>query len=191
MKLERLAIGFVCLLAFCAAPQDSPGAETQAGAERVVKMYISQDPASLSLIGKTDFNAEVFGIRLTDALVQYDEKVVLRPLLAESWELSEVEKTLTFKLRDNVRWHDGEAVTSADVLFTINKLREPETENRTWAPDLRKLTKLEAPDDRTVVATYSEMKADALEAWRTPILRAGYRGHLNNWAAAGYRAKWD
>ena len=170
MRLERLAIGFVCVLAFCAAPEDPSGAKTPARAERVVRMHISQDPASLSLIGKTDLNSEIFGIRLTDALVQYDEKLVIRPLLAESWEFSKDRKTLTFKLRDNVRWHDGEAVTSADVLFTINKLREPETENRSWAPDLRKLTKLEAPDARTVVATYSEMKIGALEAWRTPIL---------------------
>ena len=173
MKLERLAIGFVCLLAFCAAPESPPGAETPAGAQRVVKMHISQDPASLSLIGKTDLNSEVFGIRLTDALVQYDEKLVIRPLLAESWEISEDKKTITFKLRDNVRWHDGEAVTSADVLFTINKLREPETENRSWAPQLTALTKLEAPDARTVVATYSEMKANPLDAWPRTFDRVG------------------
>ncbi len=176
MKLEQrlfLALAFVCLLGSCATP-DGPSHEGRA--ERVVRMRITQDPASLSLIGKTDLNAEIFGMRLTDALVQYDENSVIRPLLAESWDYSESEKTITFKLRENVRWHDGEPVTSADVLFTINKLREPETENLPWAPDLRKLTKLEAPDERTVVATYSEMKADWLEAWRTPILPAHVAG---------------
>jgi len=169
MKLGQrlcLVLGFVGLLPSCAAPDGVPGA----GVERVVRMHITQDPASLSLIGKTDLNAEIFGMRLTDALVQYDDKLVIQPLLAESWEFSEDQKSITFKLRENVRWHDGVPVTSADVLFTINKLREPETENRTWAPDLRKLTKLEAPDARTVIATYSKMNADALDAWRTPIL---------------------
>ena len=173
MKLEQrvcLVLAFVCLLASCAPPGTGPQAE------RVVRMHITQDPASLSLIGKTDLNSEIFGMRLTDALVQYDDKLVIRPLLAESWKFSKDEKTITFTLRENVRWHDGEPVTSADVLFTINKLREPETENRTWAPELDKLTKLEAPDARTVIATYSEMKADALAAWRTPILPAHIAG---------------
>ena len=175
MKLEQrlcLVLAFVCLVGSCAAPDGSP----TTGAQSVVRMHITQDPASLSLIGKTDLNAEIFGMRLTDALVQYDEKLVIRPLLAESWEFSENEKTVTFTLRENVRWHDGEPVTSADVLFTINKLREPETENRTWAPLFDKLVKLEAPDERTVVATYSELKADALDPWRTPILPAHIAG---------------
>ncbi len=105
MRIERLAIGFVCLLAFCAPTEDPSGAGT--AGERVVRMHITQDPASLSLIGKTDANAEIFAMRLTDALVQYDDKLVIRPLLAESWEFSESEKTITFKLRENVRWHDA------------------------------------------------------------------------------------
>jgi peptide/nickel transport system substrate-binding protein len=166
------ALGFVCLLASC-SPAEAPSG---VAAERVVRMHITKDPASMSLIGKTDLNAEIFAMRLTDALVQYDDKLILQPLLAESWQLSEEDKTITFTLRENVRWHDGQPVTAADVLFTINKLREPETENRTWAPDLRDLTSLEAPDERTVVATYSVMKADALEAWRTPILPAHIAG---------------
>ncbi len=179
---RRLSLALLCLgaLSFCAAPDDP----SVGSGERVVRMHINQDPASLSLIGKTDLNAEIFGMRLTDALVQYDDKLVIRPLLAESWEFSAEQKTITFKLRQNVRWHDGEPVTAADVLFTINKLREPETENRTWAPDLRKLVSLEAPDDHTVVASYSEIKADALEAWRTPILpeHVASRGDLFNGA---------
>jgi peptide/nickel transport system substrate-binding protein len=159
-------------MAACSAPDNAPATS----AERVVRMHINQDPASLSLIGKTDDAAEIFGMRVTDALVQYDDQLVIQPLLAESWEFSENENTITFKLRENVRWHDGEPVTSADVLFTINKLREPETENLPWAPDLRKLTKLEAPDERTVVATYSEIKAGSLDSWRTPILPAHIAG---------------
>ncbi len=168
MKLgQRLCwiLALVCLAAFC-APAEAPSKDEP----RVVQMHITQDPASLSLIGKTDLNSEIVGMRLTDALVQYDDKLVIRPLLAESWEFSESDKTITFKLRENVRWHDGEPVTSADVVFTIDKLREPETENLPWAPALDKLVRLEAPDEHTVVATYSEIKPDALDAWRTPIL---------------------
>jgi len=159
--------GLALLLLLHCAPAD---VTDQQHGERLVRMHITQDPASLSLIGKTDLNTEIVAMRLTDALVQYDDQLQFQPLLAESWEFSAEDRTITFRLRQGVRWHDGEPVTSADVLFTINKLREPETENRTWAPDLRSLTRLEAPDDYTVVATYSEINADALSGWRTPIL---------------------
>ena len=96
------AIVLVGLLAHC-APADSPskGAGSVAGSpqagERVVRMHITADPASLSLIGKSDLNSEIVAMRLSDALVQYDDQLVIRPLLAESWEVSEAERTITPK----------------------------------------------------------------------------------------------
>jgi peptide/nickel transport system substrate-binding protein len=44
------------------------------------------------------------------------------PDLAESWDVSNGGKTITFHLRRNVRWHDGRPFTSADVLFTFQTL---------------------------------------------------------------------
>ena len=150
------------------------GAERAASAtrENVVRMHLASDPASVTLIGKTDLNSEIIGMRLTDALVQYDSSMQLQPLLAERWELSSDSRQLTFHLRPNVRWHDGRSVSAADVLFTINKLREPETENRTWAPELKTLIDLQAPDELTVVATFSDSNPDRLQPWRVPILPA-------------------
>ena len=46
----------------------------------------------------------------------------VEPLLAESWERSEDGLTWTFRLRDDVRWHDGEPFTAHDVDFTFNRI---------------------------------------------------------------------
>ena len=46
----------------------------------------------------------------------------VEPLLAESWEHSDDGLTWTFHLRDDVRWHDGEAFTAQDVEFTFNRI---------------------------------------------------------------------
>ena len=124
------------------------------------------------MIGKTDLNSELVGIRLTDALVQYDDQLQIQPLLAERWEFSDDRRQLTFHLRRDVRWHDGQPVTSADVRFTYEMLLRPETENRTWAPELRKVTRLETPDDHTVIAHYDAMTPDVLDSWRAPVLPA-------------------
>lgn len=49
-----------------------------------------------------------------------------QPDLARSWELRD-DSVLVLRLRDDVRWHDGEPVTAEDVVFTIERQRDPET----------------------------------------------------------------
>ena len=44
---------------------------------------------------------------------------LVQPELAESWEFSADNLTLTLTLRQGVTWHDGEEFTSADVAFSI------------------------------------------------------------------------
>ena len=44
------------------------------------------------------------------------------PDLATDWEFSEDGMELTFNLRENVKWHDGEPFTSADVKWTYDTL---------------------------------------------------------------------
>jgi peptide/nickel transport system substrate-binding protein len=46
------------------------------------------------------------------------------PWLAQSYNFSSDVKTLTFHLRPNVLWSDGKPFTSADVLFTLNMLKQ-------------------------------------------------------------------
>lgn len=46
----------------------------------------------------------------------------LEPALAESWEISPDQKTLTFTLRPDLRWSDGEPLTVEDVVFTYNQV---------------------------------------------------------------------
>ncbi|MFQ8582234.1 MAG: ABC transporter substrate-binding protein [Holdemania massiliensis] len=46
------------------------------------------------------------------------------PDLATDWEFSEDGMDLTFNLRENVKWHDGEPFTSKDVVWTFTKVLE-------------------------------------------------------------------
>jgi len=55
-------------------------------------------------------------------LVRFDENMAIQPELAESWTLSDDKLTWTFKLRQGVKFHDGQELTSADVKFTFDRL---------------------------------------------------------------------
>jgi peptide/nickel transport system substrate-binding protein len=55
---------------------------------------------------------------LYDGLVRFDEEMNPIPDLAESWEISEDGTVYTFKLRQDVKFHDGTQMTADDVLYT-------------------------------------------------------------------------
>ena len=57
-------------------------------------------------------------------LVRFDADMQPVPELAESWEVSRDDLVWTFKLRQGVKFHDGQELTSADVKFTFDRLFE-------------------------------------------------------------------
>lgn len=59
-----------------------------------------------------------------DSLIWKNEKGEFIPALAKKWEYNDEENTYTFELNENAKWHDGESVTSKDVVFTINYIKE-------------------------------------------------------------------
>ena len=59
-------------------------------------------------------------------LVMPDENLNYVGDLAESWTISEDGTVYTFKLRDGVKWHDGEAFNADDVIFTLTALAHPD-----------------------------------------------------------------
>lgn len=62
---------------------------------------------------------------LFDSIVRLDENLIPQPLLAKDWDISEDETTITFYLRDDVTWHDGEPFTARDVYFTYQIIANP------------------------------------------------------------------
>jgi len=60
------------------------------------------------------------------SLLYFDDRGLPQPALAESWGISLDGTVYNFSLHTDAKWHDGKPVTSADVLFTINLLRNPD-----------------------------------------------------------------
>ncbi len=77
-----------------------------------------------------------------------DNESAAEPWLAESYEFSEDNLTLTVKLKENVTFASGNPMTSADVLFSINRCKNLQG-NPSFICDT--IESMEAPDDYTVV----------------------------------------
>jgi len=61
-----------------------------------------------------------------EGLLRKNVKLELEPCLAESYSISEDKKTVTFKLRDGVQWHDGQPFTAEDVQFSFEFIGHPD-----------------------------------------------------------------
>lgn len=79
------------------------------------------DPANVTEGESTKVVAQIF-----EGLVEYeDETTSVRPCLATTWEVSPDGLEWTFTLRYGVRFHDGSPLTAEDVVFTIERQRDP------------------------------------------------------------------
>lgn len=87
--------------------------------------------------------------KIFDGLLEYDMDLNPKPSLAESWEISEDGKTVTFKLRDGVKWHDGQPFTSADVQFSLMEvIKEYHPRGK---GNIGPVNSIDTPDELTVV----------------------------------------
>lgn len=107
-------------------------------------------------------------ILLFSGLMRWDPNDGLVTDLAESYTISDDQKTYTFILRTDATWHDGKAVTAEDVVFTYQAIQNPEY--RSPLAVSFGGTGVEAADDRTVIFSLAEPFAPFLSTLTIGIL---------------------
>ncbi len=118
--LRNLCIGSAMLLAMGAVH----AAEPKHGG--TLTYSYNPEPTALSTIATTAVPVALASTKIFESLLEYaGPSLEPRPGLAESWTVAKDHLTYTFKLRHNVKWHDGKLFTSADVKFSIEKIVTP------------------------------------------------------------------
>lgn len=121
------AAAFV-LMAGCGDDGDRRGdADTGARRGGTLVVALATDLGTLNpLITADRFGQEVSGQLLFLPLIRYDSTLEYVGALAESWEMLG-DTGAVFRLRRDVRWHDGAPTTAEDVAFTIERAKDPRT----------------------------------------------------------------
>ncbi|HWN69379.1 MAG TPA: ABC transporter substrate-binding protein [Haliangium sp.] len=104
-----------------------------------------------------------------EGLVGLNARLEPVPRLAESWEQSPDGKVITFRLRKEVKWHDGKPFTADDVAFTYGAIQGSNAPTL-WRAYMSAVETLETPDPHTVVVKYRYPYAPALSTWILGIL---------------------
>jgi peptide/nickel transport system substrate-binding protein len=97
------------------------------GGTAVVAGYVDMRTMN-PIVTVTDLNKAFERYALYTPLVMLDSALVPRPWLAEAWDTAAVgvdSLALTFRLRRDVRWHDGRPTTSHDVAHTFRLAQDP------------------------------------------------------------------
>src|SRR3989338_5000673 len=144
-----------------AADQPVPG-------DAIVVGSIGDASRLLPILATDSASGDIVGL-VFNGLVKYNERLEIVGDLAESWSVSDDGLTITFTLRPHIRWHDGTACTAQDVLFTYQKLIDPNVRTP-FSSSYELIESVEVLDERTVRIRYREPFAPALESWMMGII---------------------
>jgi peptide/nickel transport system substrate-binding protein len=159
--LTLTSVTILSLIGCQAAPSTAPAANPSD--EKSITILIGEDPPSFNpMVADTGYDALVMELVLL-GMTDIDPNGTVFPELAA--ELPTVDNggvaldeaagsmSVTWKMRQDVQWQDGQPVTADDVLFTWNAIQDPNTGS--WIPGIDSIDSVEKVDQYTFKVNYS------------------------------------
>ncbi len=123
MQIRRALLWSVTLVALAGTGGCSGDESDSSRAE--LRIAIEEDPPTLDPGLAGDPVSGNVIVNLMDPLVRLNAELEPEPALAESWEVSAGGTTVTFRLRDDGRWTNGDPVTAADFEYAWKRILDP------------------------------------------------------------------
>lgn len=117
-----------------------------------------------------------------DSLFEYNEDGTIETNLVEHYVLSPDNMTLTITLKDNIFWHNGEKLTTSDIVYTFNKIMNAEIKGpyykifkncigSSFVENLGSFMTMEIFDDRNIDIHFDKPYAECLDMLTFPIVK--------------------
>ncbi|MFD2237639.1 ABC transporter substrate-binding protein [Aureimonas populi] len=130
-----------------------------------IRVGIGADMISTNVGVRRDSITDIIMSHVAESLVGVRDDLDVGPALAESWVISEDGRDYTFTLREGALFHNGAPVTAAEVVWSWERMLDPQTEFlcRNWFDGTGttgiEITGIEAVDERRVRFTLEEPNA--------------------------------
>lgn len=136
-----------------------------------ITIGLSQEPDTLDIQKSAMSVADEIANRLGNTLLTVDPKTnELAPGLAESYQVSQDGKTITFKIRKGVTFHDGTPLTANSFKETFDRMLNPKT-GAMLVSFLAGVKSVSAPDDQTLTIQLEQPSAPLLQNLTTGFLQ--------------------
>ncbi len=137
---------------------------------------LGSDLKTLNWVLHTTVHENYVMRNLYDPLVEVGENLDYVPVLAEGWKVSDDRLRITVTLREGLVWHDGKPITSEDVKFTMDAIKDPAIPALNKEGYFTKLDRIEVVDERTFTFVWREAYAPSIYAITqiTPIPKHVY-----------------
>ena len=130
----------------------------------------SLDPHQTVAAGTREVLFNIF-----EGLVKPNSGGEMIPAVAEKYTLSEDGTTYTFTLREGVKFHNGQAVTAEDVVYSINRCAAvPEGQEKPLVAAFSAVKSVEALDEKTVAVTIAQRDLEFISYMTAAIIPADY-----------------
>jgi peptide/nickel transport system substrate-binding protein len=164
--IARVRLAATLLLAAVAAVSLAGSAE--AAKPVTFTVGLQQDIDSMNpLVGVNVSSYEVWNLQYATLTDKAAKDFATIPGLAESWKGSPDGLTWTYKLRPNLKWSDGQPLTSDDIVFTINRAHKEEWLN--YTSTLQNITATaKGPDQVVIHSTVRDPKLPTMDVYILP-----------------------
>ena len=184
---SAIALSALAILAGCHVSRpDSDHAKNQ-----ILYTAVASDPRTFNPILITDATSGELTGDLFESLLRINPVTTLPEAgLAEKWEIAPDNKSITFHLRHDAKWFDGQPVTAHDVLFTLDVIYDPKVPNSIRPAitiDHQRIA-AEAPDDYTVVMHLPKPFAPLLYSLGIQVMPAHILEPV--WKAGNFNHTW-
>jgi peptide/nickel transport system substrate-binding protein len=130
-----------------------------------LKFVTANDLKVLDPFWTTAYISRNHDYMIYDVLFALDDNLTVQPQMVNTWEVSQDRLRYTFTLRDGLRWHDGQPVTSADVIASLERWGQRDSQGKLL---MRVTDSLQEVNDKTFQLVFKEPFGLVLEALAKP-----------------------
>lgn len=167
--------------------EDTPSVSSAGGEEKIYGGSITLSmgfPETLNPLENKDARIDKALSLIFDPLFTLDEEMQPKPVLASEYILSADGRTMSVVLKDGLKWQDGEPITAADILFSLQTIKNADPASL-YKPAMANVESCYQSSELVAVINYSEPYGGCAYNLCFPLIPKHYYRHGHDFEPMG------